>query len=31
MKKGKMANSDVIALQNKTKMKGLKEGDSYNL
>ena len=31
MKKGKMANSDGIALPNKTKMKGLKEGDSYNL
>ena len=28
MKKGKMANSDGIALPNKT-MKGLKEGDSY--
>ena len=28
MKKGKMANSDVIALPNKTTMKGLKEGDS---
>ena len=29
MKKGKMANSDGIALPNKTTMKGLKEGDSY--
>ena len=29
MKKGKMANSDGIALANKTAMKGLKEGDSY--
>ena len=29
MKKGKMTNSDGIALPNKTKMKGLKEGDSY--
>ena len=29
MKKGKMANSDGITLPNKTKMKGLKEGDSY--
>ena len=28
MKKGKMANSDVIALPNKTTVKGLKEGDS---
>ena len=28
MKKGKMANSDEIALPNKTTMKGLKEGDS---
>ena len=28
MKKGKMANSDGIALPNKT-MKGLEEGDSY--
>ena len=28
MKKGMMANSDRIALHNKT-MKGLKEGDSY--
>ena len=27
MKKGKMANSDGIALPNKTTMKGLKEGD----
>ena len=29
MKKGKMANSDGIALPNKTTMKGRKEGDSY--
>ena len=29
MKKGKMANSDGIALPNKTTMKGLKEGDRY--
>ena len=29
MKKGKMANSDGIALLNKTTMKGLKEGESY--
>ena len=29
MKKGKMANSDGIALPNKTTMEGLKEGDSY--
>ena len=29
MKKGKMANSDGIALPNKTAMKGLKEGGSY--
>ena len=29
MKKGKMANSDGIALLNKITMKGLKEGDSY--
>ena len=29
MKKGKMANSDGIALPNKTTMKRLKEGDSY--
>ena len=29
MKKGKMANSDGIALPNKTTMKGLKESDSY--
>ena len=29
MKKGKMANSDGLALPNKTTMKGLKEGDSY--
>ena len=29
IKKGKMANGDGIALPNKTKMKGLKEGDSY--
>ena len=29
MKKGKMTNSDGIALPNKTAMKGLKEGDSY--
>ena len=29
IKKGKMANSDGIALPNKTTMKGLKEGDSY--
>ena len=28
-KKGKMANSDEIALPNKTSMKGLKEADSY--
>ena len=30
MKKGKMANSDGIALPNKTTIKGLKDGDSYN-
>ena len=29
MKNGNMANSDGIALLNKTAMKGLKEGDSY--
>ena len=29
MKKGKMANSNGIALPNKTTMEGLKEGDSY--
>ena len=29
MKKGKMANSDGIALPNKTTMEGLKEGDNY--
>ena len=29
MKKGKMINSDGIALPNKTKMKEMKEGDSY--
>ena len=29
MKNGKMANSDGIALLNKTTMKGLKQGDSY--
>ena len=29
MKKGKLANSDRMALLNKTTMKGLKEGDSY--
>ena len=29
MKKGKMANSDGIALLSKTTMKGLKEGDNY--
>ena len=29
MKKGKMANSDGIALPNKTTIKGLKDGDSY--
>ena len=29
MKKGKMSNSDGIALPNKTTIKGLKEGDSY--
>ena len=29
MKKGKMANSDEIALPNKTTMQGLKHGDSY--
>ena len=30
MKKGKMANSDEMALPNKTTMKGLRQGDSYN-
>ena len=29
MKKGKMANSNGIALPNKIPMKGLKKGDSY--
>ena len=29
MKKGKMANSDGIALPNKTTIEGLKESDSY--
>ena len=29
MKKGKMVNSDGIALPNKTTMKGLKKGDGY--
>ena len=29
MKKGKMADSDGIALPNKTTMKGRKEDDSY--
>ena len=29
MKKGKIANSDGIALQNKKTMKGLKESGSY--
>ena len=29
IKKGKMTNSDGIALPNRTTMKGLKEGDSY--
>ena len=29
MKKGKMANSDGIALPNETTIKGLKEGDSF--
>ena len=29
MKKGEMANRYGIALPNETKMKGLKEGDSY--
>ena len=29
MKKGKMANSDGIAIPNKTTMKGLKDSESY--
>ena len=30
MKKGKMVNSDKIALPNETTIKGLKQGNSYN-